>query len=95
MDKYKICVYAICKTEKKFVDRWMGAVSEAQTDERHVFSGVRLISHFYTARRRIACTGAAGGIDYQQIYQTLVPPHEYRTIYPRRTDNGYYGSAYN
>ncbi|MGB8450812.1 MAG: glycosyl transferase family 2 [Anaerocolumna sp.] len=29
MDKYKICVYAICKNEEKFVDRWMDAVSEA------------------------------------------------------------------
>lgn len=29
MNKYKICVYAICKDEEKFVDRWMDAVSEA------------------------------------------------------------------
>ncbi len=29
MSKYKICVYAICKNEEKFVDRWMDAVSEA------------------------------------------------------------------
>lgn len=29
MNKYKICVYAICKNEEKFVDRWMEAVSEA------------------------------------------------------------------
>ena len=29
MGKYKICVYAICKNEEKFVDRWMDAVSEA------------------------------------------------------------------
>lgn len=29
MNKYKICVYAICKNEEKFVDRWMDAVSEA------------------------------------------------------------------
>jgi len=27
--QYKICVYAICKDEEKFVDRWMDAVSEA------------------------------------------------------------------
>lgn len=27
--KYKICVYAICKNEEKFVDRWMDSVSEA------------------------------------------------------------------
>lgn len=26
---YKICVYAICKNEEKFVDRWMDSVSEA------------------------------------------------------------------
>lgn len=26
---YKICVYAICKNEENFVDRWMDAVSEA------------------------------------------------------------------
>jgi glycosyltransferase involved in cell wall biosynthesis len=29
MSKYKICVYAICKNEEGFVDRWMDAVSEA------------------------------------------------------------------
>lgn len=29
MSKYKICVYAICKNEERFVDRWMDAVSEA------------------------------------------------------------------
>jgi len=29
LNKYKVCVYAICKNEEKFVDRWMNAVSEA------------------------------------------------------------------
>lgn len=29
MSQYKICVYAICKNEEQFVDRWMDAVSEA------------------------------------------------------------------
>lgn len=29
MGKYKICVYAICKNEEKFVDRWMDSMSEA------------------------------------------------------------------
>ena len=29
MNRYKVCVYAICKNEEKFVDRWMDAVSEA------------------------------------------------------------------
>ncbi|HEX2985694.1 MAG TPA: glycosyltransferase [Caproiciproducens sp.] len=29
MGKYKICVYAICKNEEQFVDRWMDAVKEA------------------------------------------------------------------
>ena len=29
MSRYKICVYAICKNEEKFVDHWMDAVSEA------------------------------------------------------------------
>ncbi len=29
MSKYKVCVYAICKNEEPFVDRWMDAVSEA------------------------------------------------------------------
>ncbi len=29
MNQYKICVYAICKNEEQFVDRWMDAVSEA------------------------------------------------------------------
>jgi tetratricopeptide (TPR) repeat protein len=29
LNKYKICVYAICKNEAQFVDRWMDAVSEA------------------------------------------------------------------
>ena len=29
MNKYKICVYAICKNEEKFVERWMDSMSEA------------------------------------------------------------------
>ncbi|WP_330587950.1 glycosyltransferase [Anaerocolumna sedimenticola] len=29
MNKYKICVYAICKNEEQFVDRWMDSVNEA------------------------------------------------------------------
>ncbi|WMJ89989.1 tetratricopeptide repeat-containing glycosyltransferase [Anaerocolumna sp. MB42-C2] len=29
MNKYKVCVYAICKNEEKFVDRWMDSMSEA------------------------------------------------------------------
>lgn len=29
MKRYKICVYAICKNEEQFVDRWMDAVGEA------------------------------------------------------------------
>lgn len=29
MNKYKVCVYAICKNEEQFIDRWMDAVSEA------------------------------------------------------------------
>ncbi|SHH59741.1 Glycosyl transferase family 2 [Sporobacter termitidis DSM 10068] len=29
MKKYKICVYAICKNEEKFVDRWVDSMSEA------------------------------------------------------------------
>lgn len=29
MNQYKICVYAICKNEERFVDRWMDSVSEA------------------------------------------------------------------
>lgn len=29
MSKYKVCVYAICKNEEKFVDRWMDSMKEA------------------------------------------------------------------
>jgi glycosyltransferase involved in cell wall biosynthesis len=29
LNKYKICVYAICKNEEQFVDRWMDTVGEA------------------------------------------------------------------
>jgi len=29
MKKYKICVYAICKNEEQFVDRWINFMSEA------------------------------------------------------------------
>ena len=29
MNKYKVCVYAICKNEEKFVDRWMESMDEA------------------------------------------------------------------
>ena len=28
-NKYKICVYAICKNEEKFVDRWLNSMNEA------------------------------------------------------------------
>lgn len=34
MNKYKICVYAICKNEEKFVDRWFESMKEA--DEIYV-----------------------------------------------------------
>ena len=34
MNKYKICVYAICKNEEKFVKRWVNSVKEA--DEIYV-----------------------------------------------------------
>lgn len=29
MGRFKVCVYAICKNEEKFVDRWMDSMSEA------------------------------------------------------------------
>ena len=29
MDKFKVCVYAICKNEEKFVSRWMDSMGEA------------------------------------------------------------------
>ncbi|MDF2568260.1 MAG: glycosyltransferase, partial [Oscillospiraceae bacterium] len=29
MNQYKICVYAICKNEEKFVDKWIESMSEA------------------------------------------------------------------
>ena len=29
MNKYKVCVYAICKNEEKFVERWMESMDEA------------------------------------------------------------------
>lgn len=29
MNKYKVCVYAICKNEEQFVDRWMDSMDEA------------------------------------------------------------------
>ena len=32
--KYKVCVYAICKNEEKFVDRWFNSMKEA--DELYV-----------------------------------------------------------
>ena len=34
MSKYKISVYAICKNEEKFVDRWYESMKEA--DEIYV-----------------------------------------------------------
>ena len=34
MNKYKVCVYAICKNEEKFVDRWFNSMKEA--DEIYV-----------------------------------------------------------
>ena len=29
MNKYKVCVYAICKNESKFIERWIKSMSEA------------------------------------------------------------------
>ena len=29
MGNYKVCVYAICKNEEQFADRWMDSMSEA------------------------------------------------------------------
>lgn len=29
MKKYKICVYAICKNEEKFIERWYKSIKEA------------------------------------------------------------------
>jgi len=29
MNKYKVCVYAICKNESKFIERWVKSMSEA------------------------------------------------------------------
>ena len=29
MNKYKICVYAICKNEEQFVEKWVKSMSEA------------------------------------------------------------------
>ena len=29
MNDYKICVYAICKNEEKFVERWYNSMKEA------------------------------------------------------------------
>ncbi len=34
MNKYKVCVYAICKNESKFINRWVKSMSEA--DSIHV-----------------------------------------------------------
>ncbi len=34
LSKYKVCVYAICKNEEKFVDRWVNSMKEA--DEIYV-----------------------------------------------------------
>lgn len=31
MNKYKVCVYAICKNEEKFVDRWYESMKEADS----------------------------------------------------------------
>ncbi len=31
MNQYKICVYAICRNEEKFVDRWMDSMGEADS----------------------------------------------------------------
>ena len=31
MKKYKVCVYAICKNEEKFVERWVNSMKEADS----------------------------------------------------------------
>ena len=35
MKKYKVAVYAICKNEEKFVERWVKSMKEA--DEIYVY----------------------------------------------------------
>ena len=42
MGTYKVCVYAICKNEEKFADRWMDSMGEAdlvvvETDSPNMF----------------------------------------------------------
>ena len=29
MKKYKVCVYAICKNEEKFIEKWYNSIKEA------------------------------------------------------------------
>ena len=29
MNKYKICIYAICKNEEKYVDKWYNSIKDA------------------------------------------------------------------
>ena len=31
MNKFKVCVYAICKNEEKFIDRWYESMKEADS----------------------------------------------------------------
>ena len=31
MKKYKVCVYAICKNEEKFIEKWVKSMSEAES----------------------------------------------------------------
>lgn len=29
MNNYKVCVYAICKNEEKFIEKWYNSIKEA------------------------------------------------------------------
>lgn len=45
MNKYKVCVYAICKNEEKFVKRWVKSMQEA--DKKYVLDTTSNYSRWY------------------------------------------------
>jgi len=57
LGKYKVCVYAICKNEEQFVDRWMDSMSEA--DQVVVLD----TGSEYRTVERLRARGAEGAVE--------------------------------
>ena len=54
----KIAVYAICKNERQFIDRWAKTVEGADEEGGHLATGDRLVGAEPVVGRWCGCRGA-------------------------------------